>query len=232
MLWFQFALASSGTGNALIPYRLDSNPGNTTRTTVITVAGRFITVTQAGAPFLEVKGNYTFTMQVSPRCYPWENHYFNEQTGYVETQYLHRDWPTELRAWSGPVSVRVKSYVNGYTSGVLSGFPLTREGGSGEGLIDVDTFSSGFSTPMFQGPGRTSVSNGYVFKMVEGGASTGPTRAPDGRGEILNGMVHEVWGMRYENLGAPFAPCPFGGCIVSQWGCLWSDDSAWSLKAR
>lgn len=191
--WITWSRANSGVGNATLSYLVDSNSGSASRTATLTDGSHTVTVAQSGSSFLEVKGNYTFEMRPYPGC----------------------SWPVSVFTW--PVTVQVSSYSNGNTTGTLI-FPslpsvfwsslyspqpkwdIQRAGPLGT-IIAPDGIGPGF--------------NGYYAVDMSGYVSAGPpTRASDGRGEILTGEF---------SLGTG------GSFHLSQWNSQWQEiDTGWT----
>jgi hypothetical protein len=179
-----------------------------------------VTITQSGSAFLEIKGNYTFQIQVNPACIPW-------LTNQPNSHYFQQDWPAEVRTQSWPVAVKVDSYISGVTYGVITNLPGVGRGVSQpEPSIMVSPTGSTITfEDAIQGP-RTSVID-YAFWLYGSGGADGPTRASDGRGEILKGILPEMSVSR--NLLSP--SCPWG-CWDNEWHCGYDRESTWSLRAR
>ncbi len=172
------ATNSNGSGNALLPYTVVVNSTSSSRTGTIMIGGLTITITQSGSTFLEVKGNYTFGLNITSIC----------------------GWP--VRSFSWPVVVQVLSYLNGNTTGTLIFPPYPSVFTNTQPKWDIQQIGPfGTSIAINDGPGF----NGNYSVGISGVATSDvPIRATDGRGEILTGDFKpgffglDLWNSQYQ----------------------------------
>ena len=228
------AANTSASGNALLSYAVDANSGTSARTGTLTMGGQTLTVTQGGATFLQVSGNYTLQLKVSGSC-TWDAVQV-EPPGFGNAPPPPFVYPLTTFQW--PVTVTVDTYVNGITSGWVQDSPPTFRTGLDAGP-NSSSIGDGFSVNDTSQNGHTpdGQSTRYVMAVSwSGNRGAAPTRAADGRGEILNGATGELHARLWERTnycGALFAGsryCDTGReWICGQYGPL---PNTWSLKAR
>jgi hypothetical protein len=172
---------TSGSDNAILPYSVAANTGNVSRSGTLTTGGRTISITQSASTFLEIRGNYTFGITIHPNCYAGS---VSGVGGGVRP-----DWPAAARNPSWPVAVRVDSFLNGVTFGTVTGLAvppsvLIRE-------IPIRVYPT--TTALDSYLRILQISADYTLTLYSDGGGPGPSRAADGRGEIPQGHLDEMF---------------------------------------
>ncbi len=199
--WITVTGGSSGEGGGTVTYSVAPNSTTSTRSASIRVVGAndrgsggLHLVTQQGTDqWLAIRGTYTFEMRADPggTC----------------------GWPVTTFIW--PVSIQVASYLQGTTVGTIV-FPPTPANPSNTWSL----YASPARTQLIPGQGSPGTAAAAYNLVVDGGhwEAGGPTRAPDGRGQITNGTA----------TGARLVLRLPGS--EHQWQC--SSDVMWSLLIR
>jgi hypothetical protein len=208
----------SGSGNAILPYTVEENHTTSSRTGTLTVAGRTVTVTQSGSTYLEVRGAYTLEIKVSSSC-RWDPVQV-DPPGFGNAPPPPFVYPLTSYTW--PVTVTVDTYLNGTTYGSVQDSQMT---------FRTSVYASPTSSSIGNGDASNDTNqNGRQYRMFIGwdnGGAGAPSRAGDGRGQILNGILGELRAVLWERSNN----CSGGFCNTGhEWVC--GAGNTWTLQAR